>query len=232
MPQQQAMTWQSARRIVFRGPKLTDFLQGYLTCRTDRLSDGEWIATAICNVKGRVVVSGWAQMADEQEVSLLVHDSLAERTVAFLTPYARFARCEISIDDEPVVIQQQDGGTIVGKWQVLEQQPAKGVADDLLAMDLALAAFAFISAPVSEQFLPQMINLPAHQAVDFDKGCYLGQEVVARAQFRGAVKRTLSSTPWSESPPTIGEKWQDHGVVIWVANSKDNGASGIALTVS
>ena len=36
-----------------------------------------------------------------------------------------------------------------------------------------------------------MLALDKQGAVDFDKGCYLGQEVVARAQFRGAVKRGL-----------------------------------------
>ena len=38
-----------------------------------------------------------------------------------------------------------------------------------------------------------MLALDKQGAVDFDKGCYLGQEVVARAQFRGAVKRGLDT---------------------------------------
>ena len=42
-----------------------------------------------------------------------------------------------------------------------------------------------------DQFVPQMINLESIGGVDFKKGCYPGQEVVARSQYRGAIKRRL-----------------------------------------
>ena len=42
-----------------------------------------------------------------------------------------------------------------------------------------------------DQFVPQMVNLELAGGVDFHKGCYPGQEVVARAQYRGAVKRRM-----------------------------------------
>lgn len=43
----------------------------------------------------------------------------------------------------------------------------------------------------SELFTPHMLNLPALQAVSFNKGCYLGQEVIARTEFLGKTKREL-----------------------------------------
>ncbi|MBK7059548.1 MAG: folate-binding protein YgfZ [Rubrivivax sp.] len=46
-----------------------------------------------------------------------------------------------------------------------------------------------IVAATSEQFVPQMINLELVGGVDFQKGCYPGQEVVARSQYRGTLKR-------------------------------------------
>jgi folate-binding protein YgfZ len=42
-----------------------------------------------------------------------------------------------------------------------------------------------------EQFVPQMVNLERLGAVDFQKGCYPGQEIVARTQYRGALKRRM-----------------------------------------
>ncbi|MBV8496603.1 MAG: tRNA-modifying protein YgfZ, partial [Gammaproteobacteria bacterium] len=45
--------------------------------------------------------------------------------------------------------------------------------------------------PTSEQFVAQMLNLDALGAIDFGKGCYTGQEVIARAHYRGRVKRRL-----------------------------------------
>ena len=48
-----------------------------------------------------------------------------------------------------------------------------------------------VYAPTSEQFVAQMLNLDALDAIAFDKGCYTGQEVIARAHYRGRVKRRL-----------------------------------------
>lgn len=48
-----------------------------------------------------------------------------------------------------------------------------------------------IEAATAEQFVPQMLNFEVVGGVSFQKGCYPGQEVVARAQYRGAVKRRM-----------------------------------------
>ena len=52
-----------------------------------------------------------------------------------------------------------------------------------------------ITAATQDQFVPQMVNLEQLDAVDFRKGCYPGQEVVARAQYRGQVKRRMVRLP-------------------------------------
>lgn len=46
-----------------------------------------------------------------------------------------------------------------------------------------------VTAATAEQFVPQMLNLELLGGVDFNKGCYPGQEVVARSQYRGTLKR-------------------------------------------
>ncbi|HYL02025.1 MAG TPA: hypothetical protein VEU54_01265 [Steroidobacteraceae bacterium] len=48
-----------------------------------------------------------------------------------------------------------------------------------------------VYAATSEEFVAQMLNLDLIGAIDFDKGCYTGQEVIARAHYRGRVKRRL-----------------------------------------
>jgi folate-binding protein YgfZ len=48
-----------------------------------------------------------------------------------------------------------------------------------------------VYAATSEEFVAQMLNLDALGAIAFDKGCYTGQEVIARAHYRGRVKRRL-----------------------------------------
>ena len=63
-------------------------------------------------------------------------------------------------------------------------------ADDWLLAEVR-AGRPLIEQPTQDQFVPQMVNLELAGGVDFHKGCYPGQEVVARAQYRGAVKRRM-----------------------------------------
>ena len=59
---------------------------------------------------------------------------------------------------------------------------------DWLAAEVR-AGVARVTQPVVEAFVPQMLNYESVDGVHFQKGCYPGQEVVARSQFRGAIKR-------------------------------------------
>jgi folate-binding protein YgfZ len=60
---------------------------------------------------------------------------------------------------------------------------------DFWAWSEVRSAVATITAPVMEAFVPQMLNYESIGGVNFKKGCYPGQEVVARSQFRGTLKR-------------------------------------------
>jgi folate-binding protein YgfZ len=54
-----------------------------------------------------------------------------------------------------------------------------------------LSGIPRIVQATQEQFVPQMINFESVAGVDFKKGCYPGQEIVARSQYRGSIKRRL-----------------------------------------
>ncbi len=57
------------------------------------------------------------------------------------------------------------------------------------ALSEVKSGIAMITAPVVQAFVPQMLNYESVGGVNFKKGCYPGQEVVARSQFRGILKR-------------------------------------------
>jgi folate-binding protein YgfZ len=67
----------------------------------------------------------------------------------------------------------------------------RGQSDDWRRDDLA-AGLAWIGASTQDVFLPQTINLDLIEGVSFTKGCYPGQEVVARSHYRGTVKRRMA----------------------------------------
>ena len=55
-----------------------------------------------------------------------------------------------------------------------------------------LSGVPLLTAPLFELFVPQMLNYESVGGVNFKKGCYPGQEVVARSQFRGTLKRRMA----------------------------------------
>ena len=63
------------------------------------------------------------------------------------------------------------------------------VSIDVWSWSEVMSGVTLVSLPVFEAFVPQMLNYESVGGVNFKKGCYPGQEVVARSQFRGTLKR-------------------------------------------
>ena len=87
-------------------------------------------------------------------------------------------------------------GTADSRWLLV--QAADLPAPSLPDMDRSFwdwlevrAGVARVVAATVEQFVPQMVNLELTAGVNFQKGCYPGQEVVARSQYRGTLKRRM-----------------------------------------
>lgn len=67
------------------------------------------------------------------------------------------------------------------------------------------SGIALITTPIVEAFVPQMLNYESVGGVNFKKGCYPGQEVVARSQFRGTLKRRAYLVH-SDAPLAAGDE--------------------------
>lgn len=89
-----------------------------------------------------------------------------------------------------------------------------------------------ITQPVVEQFVPQMVNFDVLGAVNFRKGCYPGQEVVARSQYRGTIKRRTSLANVASDLETAkagaelfhsDDPGQPCGMVVNAASARDGG---------
>lgn len=98
------------------------------------------------------------------------------------------------------------------------------------------AGIPWITQPTQEQFVPQMVNMDVLGGISFKKGCYPGQEIVARTQYLGKVKRRLFRVelPVEASPgdalysPATGE--QAIGMVVNVG--REENARLVALAVA
>lgn len=108
------------------------------------------------------------------------------------------------------------------EFQSLATSLATGTEDVWLHSDIA-QGFPLVTQATSEHYVPQMINLDKLGGVSFKKGCYPGQEIVARTHYLGKIKRHLYRVS-SAQPLTVGSE---------VRSSVLNGqACGSLLTVA
>ncbi|MCH9690806.1 MAG: folate-binding protein [Gammaproteobacteria bacterium] len=91
-------------------------------------------------------------------------------------------------------------------WQRLAGKPAIPASYHHWQQQLIAAGIPQLQTATSESYIPQMLNLHLLNGVSFKKGCYTGQEVVARMQFRGATKRRMFRVQVSgASVPSAGQ---------------------------
>jgi folate-binding protein YgfZ len=97
------------------------------------------------------------------------------------------------------------------------------------------AGIATITAPIVEAFVPQMLNYESVGGVNFKKGCYPGQEVVARSQFRGTLKRRafVLQIDATDTQPFVSQEIfhdsdaeQPCGTVVQVAKNPSSDPNG------
>ena len=104
---------------------------------------------------------------------------------------------------------------------------------DLWLWSEVRSGVATVSQPISEAFVPQMLNYESVGGVNFKKGCYPGQEVVARSQYRGTLKRR-ACLMHSPGPLHAGQEifhesdaQQPAGMVVQAAAAPDGGWDAI-----
>src|SRR6185437_1851213 len=90
-------------------------------------------------------------------------------------------------------------------WGALAQN-ATPAGPDAWGWSLIQAGIPTIVAATQEAFVPQMANFDLVGGVSFRKGCYPGQEIVARTQYRGILKRRMALAHVAGDAPAPGRK--------------------------
>lgn len=181
------------------GPDALDFLQAQLTLDLRLLTPGQLQATAWCNANGRVAIVLLVAVTDAGHV-LLVPGSMAAETLRRIGLYRIGRRIEVETDLDIDHCPPDAAGALVlahspRRALRIESAPssrkAEAAPDSQLADDIR-HGLPWIVAATSDRFLPQMLGLDDLGGLSYRKGCYPGQEVIARVHFRGRVtRRTL-----------------------------------------
>ena len=164
--------------IKIDGADAAGFLHGQFTTDVTGLASGRAGLSAWCDPKGRVIAT-FILTRLEEAFWLLLPQTLKDTFLKRLKMYVLRANVNIAdastetenIPELPAYISAMDGCD----WQTT----------------FIRQGIPWISPATSGRFLPQELNLDKLDAVSYTKGCYPGQEIIARLRYRGEVKRRL-----------------------------------------
>ena len=232
------------------GADAASFLNSQLTSEVESLALDAAKPAGYCTAKGRLLASFVVWRPATDVLMLACSADVLAATLKRLSMFVLRARCKLSdasassalfglagtaacgllavappwshrlVDGASVIRLPDADGVPRGLWcgTAAPELPALPVHTwDRLEVESGVAR---IVAATVEQFVPQMLNYEAVGAVDFRKGCYPGQEVVARSQYRGTIKRrTLRFDVESSALPgdevfAAGDATQPAGMVV------------------
>jgi len=146
--------------------------------------------TAICTPTGRILFIRIIQRRSD-DMLVVVDGSLGDNFLQYVT--MRRFRMDFAIEKAPFwvkVVPPQQNPTIDTNIQLVESAEAGDGIDEFWHLMFQIG-LPWITADTSEAYIPQHVNLAQMKVIDFDKGCYPGQEIVARLHFLGRVKKQM-----------------------------------------
>jgi folate-binding protein YgfZ len=198
------------------GADATGFLQGQLTNDVRLLDDGRTQLAGYNTPQGRVIALVRLRKTDDAIYALLPTD-LLERVCTHLRRFVLRSKVDLQVaadlrvgsiatvpslpataSAQVVAFDYASGRRVVAAsadtWRSITGNVPDG--DQPLARDEWLAGDIRdgqpqVFAATSEAFIPQMLNLDLIDGISFSKGCYTGQEIVARTQNLGRIKRRM-----------------------------------------
>ena len=200
-------------QLTLKGEDAEKFLQGQLTCDVTKLGLS-YQAAAIGNLKGRIEFGIWIKKQAEKQYDVVISSDCADAFQAHLKKFGAFSKFDTStptpiypcvIDNVPTFSHQDDHNT----------------PDNIQAwMQSSIESGNYwIVAATQGEFQPQELRLHQRGGMDYDKGCYLGQEVIARIYFKSAPKAFLHYVKGLGNIPAVGEKLDKIQVVNAIANN-------------
>ena len=219
--------------LKFSGSENEAFLQGQLSNDISKIDDSNVQLNAYCQLQGKILALFWVIRVGDDFLLSFPKD-LLDSIKARLQMYVLMSDVKISdVTEKYLQIgligeSQKDSFTINEKLSLILADPKNLSKFDLTSQNYwdkaCIDSFLpEVSIASTETFIPQMLNLDINEVgVNFSKGCFPGQEVVARLHYLGKSKRRLFAFK-SDSPLSIGD-------TLYCAESKSAKASGSVVS--
>lgn len=167
-------------QITLHGKDTAKFLQGQLTLNVDKLTT-EFRPCAISDLKGRVQFGLWVARSDEDTFTLVTSADCMDDLTAHIKKYGAFSKFDKG-QPTPIYPMVTNGVPTFGN---------EGADFERWARLSIESGNYWITKDTQGLFQPQELRLHQRGGVDYDKGCYLGQEVIARLYFKASPKAYL-----------------------------------------
>ena len=224
-----------------RGPDAASYLQAMVSNDVEALGPGESCEALLLTAKGRVIAPMTVYRRAADDYLLLTETELAERVQAALVRSRFAAKVAIELEEHSSVLvvgRETPPGAVANReygiaaYELIDEEtPAWGeIADEELERLRIRAGTPRYGRELDERVLPAEAGLD-RTAIDFEKGCYPGQEPIARQHYRGRVNRTLRvlELEGDDLPAYDAELTQEDKVVGRVTSSARDGNGVIAL---
>ena len=219
-----------------RGPDAASYLQAMVSNDVEALAIGEACVALLLTPKARVIAPLVVLRRAVDDYLLLTEEGLGERVRATLIRSRFASKCEIEPETHvsSVVLGGEQGipNADYGEpaVEVLDEELAPTIAEDELELLRVRAGTPRFGREIDDRVLPAEAGLDA-RAVDFEKGCYPGQEPIARQHYRGRVNRTLRVLEIAgvDLPDYDAELAYDGKVVGRVTSAVRDGNAVVAL---
>lgn len=190
--------------FTLNGVDAQKFLQGQVTVDVEKLPQNETRYTAICSLKGRILFGLWLNKLATEQFEIVVTTDQAEDFAKHIKKFGAFSKMKL-----------EDAGTV---YPTVAGHQTSFLADttDILAWELAAieSGQAWIQASTAELFQPQELRLHQREGIHYDKGCYLGQEVIARLWFKAKPKAWLHLIQGTDPTPQVGAQLHNNVQVV------------------
>jgi folate-binding protein YgfZ len=179
-----------------RGVDAASYLQAMVSNDVEALGVGESCEALLLTPKARVIAPLVVLRRGTDDYLLLTDEGLGERVRTTLVRSRFAAKCDIELEAHTsvVVLGAREGIPTadygVDAVEVLDEALEPTLADDELELLRIRAGTPRFGRELDDRVLPAEAGLEA-RAIDFEKGCYPGQEPIARQHYRGRVNRTL-----------------------------------------
>ncbi|MEC8882452.1 MAG: hypothetical protein VX737_04145 [Pseudomonadota bacterium] len=217
--------------ILFHGKKVLDFLQGMCTSNVDSLQTSQALATTFCQHQGKLVALGTLAMLSPEQILFIGQPCTLSTLLDYLHPFLQLSRVTASIEKitcfgliqahqnserTPYHVRNQSQFSLISIAKNLSigftLDPSHTLNPSSFGTICSLSFWhahliqnhiPILTKNTLSQFTPNMLGLVPSMRVSLQKGCYCGQEIIARSHHLGKAKRQLLTFTTTYELPSL-----------------------------